>query len=62
MENQKTKGQLLEEEILYKGADGAETFTEEEYQKAVEFSEKYKQFLSSAKTDRKSTRLNSSHR
>lgn len=57
MENQKTKGQLLEEEILYKGMDSAEMFTEEKYQKAVEFSEKYKQFLSCAKTEREAVKV-----
>lgn len=52
MSEEKTQGQLLAEEILYKGMDGTELFSEEEYRKAEEFSEKYKKFLSTAKTER----------
>lgn len=52
MDEQKTKGQMLAENILYEGPDGAETFTEEEYQRADDFSQDYKRFLTRAKTER----------
>lgn len=52
MDEKKTEGQLLAEEILFEGKDGAEAFTQEEYQRADEFARGYKEFLTKAKIER----------
>ena len=52
MDEKKTEGQLLAEEILFEGKDGAEAFTQEEYQRADEFVRGYKEFLTKAIIER----------
>ena len=51
MEN-KTQGQILEEQLLMKKVNGAELLSDEEIAKADEFCEGYKKFLKYAKTER----------
>ena len=51
MEN-KTQGQILEEQLLMKKVNGAELLSDEEIAKADEFCEGYKKFLKNAKTER----------
>ena len=53
MSNQnKTQGQLLEEQLLMAPKNGAEILSDEEIAKADEFCEGYKAFLKCAKTER----------
>ncbi|MBQ7082023.1 MAG: aminopeptidase, partial [Oscillospiraceae bacterium] len=48
----KTQGQLLEEQLLMKKQNGAEILSDEEIAKADAFCEGYKKFLKYAKTER----------
>lgn len=55
MEEKKTKGEELAEQLLYKTKDAGETMSAEEIAKADAFCEPYKSFLDTAKTEREAT-------
>lgn len=54
--NEKTKGQLLEEQLLNKPKLAAELMDEKEMQEAYDFAVGYKEFLDAAKTEREAVK------
>ena len=50
--SEKTKGELLKEQLLLDPKHGAEVFSQEKLEKAFAFSEDYKKFLDRSKTER----------
>ena len=50
--NEKTKGELLKEQLFFKTKNGFETLSEEDVEKAYDFSEGYKKYMDNSKTER----------
>lgn len=49
---EKTQGELLKEQLFYNRESGYSKISDEEYKKALDFCENYKNFLNDAKTER----------
>ena len=56
MEN-KTKGELLQEELLLKAENATNRLSDEEIQKVYDFCEPYKKFMDSAKIENEAVRV-----
>ncbi len=52
--SEKTKGELLKEQLVYENTDCFKTMSDDEINKAFEFCEGYKNYLNSSKTERES--------
>jgi len=53
--SEKSKGEILKEELFFKAKNGFETLSEEDIETAYDFSEGYKKYMDNGKTEREAT-------